>query len=900
MPSQLATGTKLGRYEIRSLLGMGGMGEVYRARDVKLNRDVAVKILPAAFSADTDRLRRFEQEAQAAGALNHPNILAVHDVGSHDGAPYVVSELLEGETLREMLSTGALPQRKAINYATMIANGLAAAHERGIIHRDLKPENIFITKDDRAKILDFGLAKLIPPGGDDVVRSDVETIKAHTSAGTVMGTAGYMSPEQVRGQPVDPRSDIFSFGAVLYEAMSGRRAFHGDSAVESLNAILKEEPPDFNETNARINPQLEKIVRRCLEKKPERRFHSAHDLGFALEALSNSSESSLKAEPLVTPPTTEERSRGLRVLENSRLAWIVAGVLLLLTLAVTWVYITRQPKAETRAIKLLMLPPEKTFLMAGQPPLISPDGKTLAFVAMDDSGRSLLFVRPLDSLAARPVEGSDGASLPFWSPDSRSLGFFATGNLKRIELTGGPPTTLAKAPNPRGGAWSKDGVIIYCPIPPSPLLRISAAGGESTPIHAKGLDKGEISRWLPSFLPDGQHYLYIARVSGSEREVRVGSLDSNDSKGLVPSAYSNAIYAPPGYLLYRRESTLVAHRFDLEKLELQGDAIPIAENVGFDATSAQGYFSASNDGVVVYYSGSAGLTQLTWFDRAGKQLGIVGESADQGDLELSQDDTRLAFRRVDNQTGSISLWLMDLKQGTPSRFTFEKGTDFAPIWSPDGSRILFSTLRDGPPNLYQKVSNSAGNEEPLVKSPVAKISFDWSSDGRYIIYGVIDPKTSWDLWTLRLDDPSNPVPFMQTNFDERGAKFSPNGRWVAYESNESGTNEVFVRAFPVTAGKWQVSIRGGEQPRWRRDGKELFYISADHKLMSLEVKTDAETFEHRTPTALFGTRVGGIDTPGDFYAVTADGQRFILNNLVAEAAYTPITVVINWTADLKR
>jgi eukaryotic-like serine/threonine-protein kinase len=900
MPSQLPSGTKLGRYEIRSLIGAGGMGEVYRARDVKLNRDVAVKVLPAAYSADADRLRRFEQEAQAAGALNHPNILAVHDVGAHEGAPYVVSELLEGETLREILSAGPLPPRRAINFATMIAHGLAAAHEKGIIHRDLKPENVFITKDERLKILDFGLAKLIPPGGNNVVQTEVATLKAQTSAGTVMGTAGYMSPEQVRGLSLDQRSDIFSFGAVLYEALSGRRAFHGESAVESLNAILKEEPPDLNETNTKINPQLEKIVRRCLEKKPERRFHSAHDLGFALEALTNSSESSFKTAPLVTSAATLNGSGVLGFLRNSRLGWIVAGLLSLLTLGMAWAYFTRQPKVETRAVKLLILPPSKTILTAGPPPLISPDGKVLAFVAMDDSGKNLLYVRPLDSLVARPLEGSDDAHLPFWSPDSRSLGFFARGKLKRIDVSGGQPITLANAPNPRGGAWNRDGVIIYCPIPPSPLLRISAYGGESTALNSDNVPEPGTVRWLPSFLPDGRHYLFVTRMAGSEREVRVGSLDSKDSKSLVSRTYSNAVYAPPGYLLYRRESTLVAHHFDTAKLELQGDPIPIAENVGFDATSYQGYFSASDDGVVVHHSGSAGLTQLTWNDRRGRQLGIVDEPADQGDLELAPDDSRLAFRRVDSHTGSISLWLIDLARGTPSRFTFEKTSDFSPIWSPDGSRIVFSTLRDGPPNLYQKVSSSAGNDEALLKTPVAKISFDWSRDGRYIIYGVVDPKTSWDLWTLPLDDTSKPVPFLQTNSDERQAKFSPNGRWIAYMSNEPGTNEVCVRPFPVTPGKWQVSTAGGEQPRWSRDGKELFYLSADHKLMSVEVNTDGSTFEHRTPTALFGIRVGGIDTPGKYYDVTADGQRFILNNLVAEAAYTPITVVLNWTADLKR
>lgn len=895
MPTPLTAGMKLGRYEILSLIGAGGMGEVYRARDVKLNRDVAMKVLPAALSSDVNRLRRFEQEAQAAGALNHPNILAVYDVGTHEGAPYVVSELLEGETLRQILSYGLLPQRKAVNYSSLIAHGLAAAHEKGIIHRDLKPDNIFVTKDEQVKILDFGLAKLVHPVADQIVQTDIATLKVQTEAGTVMGTAGYMSPEQVLGQPVDHRSDIFSFGAVLYELLTGKQAFDGDSAIEKLNAILKNDPPEIN---SRINPSLERIVRRCLEKKPERRFHSAHDLSFALEALSSSSESWLKTEPLPVPSQSQIGAHSPRLLGSPWLAWGVAGVFGLLTLTLAWVYFAGPTSGETRTVKLSILPPEKTFLMAGQPPLISPDGKNLAFVAMEASGKSLLYVRPLDSTVAHSLEGSDGAVLPFWSPDSRSLGFFAGGKLKKVEVSGGQPTTLAPAPNPRGGAWSREGVIIYCPVPPSPLLRISASGGESTPIHTVNWQQGEAPRWLPNFLPDGRHYLYVWRIKAGDREIRVGSLDSAESK-LLLTAQSNAVYTPPGYLLFRRESSLFAQAFDAAKLEFSGDPIAIADDVGFDATSYQGFFSSSDNGVVVHHSGAAGLTQLTWVDRTGKQLGIVGDAADQGDLQLSWDDSRLAFRRVDFQSGGISIWLMELARGTAARFTFEQTHDFAPIWSPDGNRIVFSSLRDGTPNLYQKVSSSAGNEEALFKSFVPKLSEDWSADGRFIAYSVVDPKTSWDLCVLPVDDTSKAAPFLQTDHDERQGQFSPNRRWIAYISNESGRNEVYVRPFPAAPGKWQVSIGGGEQPRWRRDGKELFYLSADHKIMSVETNSDGASFGHRAPIALFGTRVGGIDTPGNYYAVTADGQRFILNNLVAEAAYTPITVVLNWTSELK-
>ena len=584
---------------------------------------------------------------------------------------------------------------------------------------------------------------------------------------------------------------------------------------------------------------------------------------------------------------------------RERLIWIgVAALLSLAALSLALLYL-RGSSSELHVHKLSILPPEKTFLMAGQAPLISPDGKVLAFVAMDASGKSLLYVRPLDSMVPQPLAGTDGAVLPFWSPDSRSLGFSAVGKLKKIEISGGQPTTLANAPNARGGAWNREGVIIFCPTPPAPLYRIPASGGEATPLNTVDMKQGAFGpRWLPSFLPDGRHYLYLSSIRTVARELRVGSLDSNDSK-LLLSVYSNAMYAPPGYLIYRREATLMAQRFDADKLAVSGDPFPIAEDVGFDATSYQGFFSVSDNGVLVYHSGAAGKTQFTWVDRTGKELGKVGEPADQGDLQLSPDGSRLAFRQVEFRTGSINIWLMDLARGTPSRFTFDQTIDFAPIWSPDGNRIVFASLRDGPPSLFQKVANSAGNDEPLLQSFIPKIPYDWSRDGRFIIYGVIDPKTSWDLWVLPLGGDRMPIPFLQSDSDERQAQFSPDGKWVAYASIESGRIEVYVRPFPAAAGQWQVSTSGGEQPRWRRDGKELFYLSADHKLMALDVNTEGPTFEHHAPNALFVTRVGGIDTPGDYYDVTADGQRFILNNLVEEAAHTPITVVVNWTADLK-
>jgi eukaryotic-like serine/threonine-protein kinase len=605
-------GTRLGRYEIRSKIGEGGMGEVYRARDEKLNRDVAIKVLPVAFSQDPERLLRFEQEAQAVGALNHPNILSVYDVTTHEGAPYVVSELLEGESLRERIADATLSQRKAIEFAIEIAHALAAAHEKGIVHRDLKPDNIFITRDDRVKILDFGLAKLVQAADANKAQTDVPTRKVHTDPGTVMGTVGYMSPEQVRSQPIDHRSDIFSFGAVLYEMLSGQRAFHRDSVVESLNAILKDDPPELTETSAKISPALEKIVRRCLEKKPERRFHSAHDLGFALEALTAQSESSLKT--LTSPAITQNQAASgmLGLTRNPWLAWIVAGVFVLLMLGLGWMYFSRPSTSDARVMRLSILPPEKATLIAGQAPTVSPDGAHIVYVVTDGIGRTMLYLSTLDSTAAQPLVGTEGGGWPFWSPNSRELGFFAGGKLKKTDIAGGQPVTLADAPVPRGGSWNQDGLIIFTPAPPAPTLRISAAGGAPTPLNSVDVQGGEFPRSFPQFLPDGRHYLFL---SGGSRKVGariigVASLDSPEVKTVLTTDFT-AVYAKPGYLLFRREAKLMAQRFDADRLELSGDAFPVAEQIGFDGLTYQTLVSASDQGVLLIRA--SGPERPDWF-----------------------------------------------------------------------------------------------------------------------------------------------------------------------------------------------------------------------------------------------------------------------------------------------
>ena len=887
----LSPGTRLGRYEVRSQLGAGGMGEVYLARDPKIGRDVAIKVLPAQVSADAERLARFEQEACAAGALNHPNVLAVHDVGQHDGAPFVVSELLEGETLREMLRGAPLSQRKAVDYASQIARGLAAAHERGIVHRDLKPENIFITSDGRAKILDFGLAKLTQGDGRQS-QTEILTRRLDTDPGAVMGTVGYMAPEQVRGRKLDHRADIFSFGAVLYEMMTGRRAFRGESAADTLSAVLREDPPALSETNRNVAPALERLVLRCLEKDPAARFHSASDLAFALEALSGATAVSGEQATLTHAPA------GGGVRRREHIAWGVAGAALLAAvLALVLPPLRRAPQeAPAAATRFLITPPGKGQVIGA--PLISPDGRRVVLVVRDAAGRQSLWLRPIDALDAQQLAGTEAGDQPFWSPDGRSIGFIAAGKLKKLDVAGGPAQTLSDAVSV-GGAWHRDGVIVFSRSSAEGLYRIPAAGGAPEPVTTLDKSRNEYVHAWPHFLPDGRHFLYVAGSSAREQSaIFLGSLDSQQTR-LLLDVESSVAYAPPGYLLYAREGTLVARPFDADRLELTGEAVPVVKQIGFSLGNARAHFSASETGTLLYRTSTAAAdTQLVWFDRAGKQLDTVGAAGHYSDIRLSPDGKRVAFQRLDPEKGASDIWVMELARGTTSRLTFDPANDGDAVWSPDGGRVVFSSMREGLPNLYQKLSSGAGGEELLLKTEDAKIANDWSPDGRHVLYNAASRQSS-DLWVLPLFGERRPEPFARTDFQESGGRFSPDGRWIAYVSDESGRFEVYVQSFPASGGKWQVSDGGGASPRWRRDGRELFYLSADGKLMAVEVNGSSDTFKSEAPVPLFETRVGSIsgDSP---YDVAADGRRFLVKVLVEETAPAPVTVVLNWTTDLKR
>ena len=895
----LVNGVRIGPYEIVSAIGAGGMGEVYRARDTKLGRDVALKVLPPDFALDADRLARFKREAQVLASLNHPHIAAIHGFEDGGDTHALVLEFVDGETLADRIARGPIPLDEALAVAKQIAEALEAAHEQGIIHRDLKPANIKVTPDGNVKVLDFGLAKALetPHAASTLSLSPTITSPAMTGIGVLLGTASYMAPEQARGKTVDKRADIWAFGCVVYEMLTARRAFSGEDATETIATIVKNDA-DWTLLPTDTSPVVVTCLKRCLQKDPKQRVHDAGDVRLALDGAF--------AVGVTALPTKKGRDTRL---------WRVAATALLLTtlaLAAIIVYLLRSTSSPA-VVRFVVSPPEKTAFSVSGPTggsvafnsgTISPDGRRLVFSLQDAAGKVMLWVRPIDSLAAQPLPGTDDPTLPFWSPDSRFVGFFASGKLKKIDVTGGPPLTLCDAPVARGGAWTRDDVIVFAPTNSGPLYRVSAAGGEPTAVTK--LQSGQAFHRSPSFLPDGRHFVF--RAQGASAGIFVGSLDSEETKSLQ-SADTQGVYAPPGYLLFVRQGTLLAQSFDASKLQLAGEPFPIAERVVDDTGNGLGAFSVSDNGVLTYRTGGTNSAdvQMNWFDRQGKQIEPVATLAAYQGVELSPDGARVAAHRHDGEGGDI--WLLERTRGITSRFTFDASQDnSSPVWSPDGSRIVFSSLRGGSQGLYQKLSNGAGNEELLLRSSVV-VPTSWSPDGRFIVYWLGEQQTRGDLWVLPLTGDRKPFPFVQTPFAEAGGQISPDGRWIAYHSDETGRNEVYVRPFPSGAGKWQISTDGGRWPRWRRDGKELFYMWSTFplKLFAVDVKANGATLEASVTKALFETGVallahsGGLYLP---YAVSPDGQRFLIPRQPSggadDAASVPITVVVNWMAALKK
>jgi eukaryotic-like serine/threonine-protein kinase len=885
----LATGSRLGPYEILAPLGAGGMGEVYKARDSRLERTVAVKVLPQHLSASPEIRQRFEREAKTISQLSHPHICALYDVNREGETEYLVMEYLEGESLADRLARGPLPGEQLLRYGIEIADALDKAHRQGIVHRDLKPGNVMLTKSG-VKLLDFGLAKAMTPAGSPQLTSLPTQASPVTQAGTVLGTFQYMAPEQLEGKELDARTDIFALGATLYEMATGKKAFLASSQASLITAIMSSEPAPISSIQPMSPAALDRVVKKALAKDPEHRWQSAADLGSELEWIAEGSAAGVAA-PLITRRRARER-----------LAWVLAGVSLCAALVLAAVHF-RQSPIEARPARFFVLPPERTtiaFGPAAPQAAVSPDGHYLAFAATTSDRQTHLWVRPLDSVATQKLVGTEDASFPFWSPDSRFIGFFAQGKLKTIAVYGGPTQTLCSAPSGNGGTWSRDGVIVFAPNREGGLARVFAAGGIPAAVTALDRRRRETAHCWPQFLPDGRHFLYLALSGNREnRGIYIHSLGTEEPRHVFKTEV-RAAYTPPGYLLFVQLGTLMAQRFNPHRLELTGEPVRIAEDVAYNPSNGRTTFSASENGVLAYRTGVAGglpTSELVWFHREGNRIGPAGGFGLYLRPALSPDGKRVAVERRDPQTGTDDVWLVDLARSTSLRFTFGSFNQTHPVWSPDGSRIVFASDRDGTSNLYLKISSGTGTDELLLQSDTPKYSTDWSPDGRLIAFESQDPTTGSDLWVLPLFGDRKPIPFLQTEFNEGQGQFSPDGRWMAYSSDESGRREVYVQAFPASSGKWQISTAGGAFPRWRRDGKELFYLAADQKLMAVAVQADS-TLQAGRPQALFDAHVFGA--PIVPYSVSADGQRFLVNTPAQEVNSSPITVVLNWTSELKK
>ncbi len=888
-----SSGARLGSYEIVSPLGSGGMGEVYQAHDTRLGREVAIKVLPDVFLKDPERLARFEREARVMASLNHPSVGAIHGLEESDGRRFLVLELVPGETLAQRLSQGPLEMEDALKICRQIAEALEAAHEKGIIHRDLKPSNVKVTDEEKVKVLDFGLAKALAPEESSPALSMSPTLTMPSmQSGVILGTAAYMSPEQARGKSLDKRTDIWSFGCVLYETLTGKQAFSGETISDTIGAILHLDP-DWKALPEKTPASIHELLRRCLQKDRNQRLRDIGDARIEIDEALKSPALPLPHSPALPLPPSPALPQ---VRRHERLAWSVLSALLLVAAcAFAFLYFHRAPPEE-RVYSFSVVPPEKVSYQ-GWAAGISPDGRRLIFRAISE-GKFQLWVRPLDSLSARPLSGTENVSFSWWSPDSQFVLFVAGTKLKKVDISGGPPQTLCDG-GPFGASWNQEGVIVFANQNDGTLYRVLAAGG--APVQLTPLDNSRQETWhrWPSFLPDGRHFLYLAR-SPQSTDVYLGSLDSKETKRLV-SADSGAHYAPPGYLLFLRETNLLAQAFDIKDLRITGEPIAISEEVERIPTIGYASFSVSQNGILSYRSGGARQrNRLIWFDRTGKELETVGAPGAYNDLNLSPDNKRLVVGRAD-ETSNFDLWLIELSRGVPSRFTFDPAQDWCGIWHPDGSRIVFSSNRKGIFDLYQKISSGAGNEEMLLQTKEPKWSHDWSRDGRFIVYSSNDAKTKRDLWILPLLGDRKPYPYLRTEFDETQGQFSPDGRWMAYASDVTGTSEVYVQPFPATGGQWQISNGGGAQPRWRRDGKELFYLAADRKLMAVELRP-GPTFEPGIPKPLFDTHVWGPPLTATVirYAVASDGKRFLVNTTPDTISGAPITVVVNWVAKLKR
>ncbi|HKD11409.1 MAG TPA: protein kinase [Thermoanaerobaculia bacterium] len=891
----IAAGSRLGPYEILSAAGAGGMGEVYKARDTRLERTVAIKVLPEHLSENAELRQRFEREAKAISSLSHPHICGLYDVGEQDGAAYLVMEFLEGETLTDRLARGRLPTDQLLRFAIEIADALDKAHRQGIVHRDLKPGNIMITKSG-VKLLDFGLAKLralespAPASSLSRLATEMTPSAPLTERGSILGTFQYMAPEQLEGKEADSRSDIFAFGAVLYEMATGQKAFSGKSQASLIASILEHDPPAISSLQPMVPPALDRVVRTCLAKDPDDRWQTAHDLEGELKWIAQMGSAAGVAAPVAARRKNRER-----------LAWAAFAAAAILAAVLAALYIRRAPRPEA-PIRASLVLPEKLFL--GEMAL-SPDGRRLAFTMLKLGGQPGLWVRSLDAPAAQPIADADNASFPFWSPDSRFIGFFSgDGKLKRVDASGGGLLTICDAERGVGGTWNRDGTIVFGPAPTSPLFRVPAGGGRPVAVTKLDASRHETAHRYPTFLPDGRRFLYMAaNLTGSSNDpanaIRIGSLDGKEDRVVVP-ALSNPRFAS-GHLLYGRERTLLAQRLD-DRLQPVGDPVPIAQRVAGFGWVGFSWFTVSDTGLLAYAPIVPVPSQLLWFDRGGKPLGSVGEPAIYAGMDVSPDGRRVAVDVLDASRNTFEVWLYNSDGSGASKFGFGPGNRYGHVWSPDGTKLAFASDRKAVgfrPDIVIKALDG-GVETTLLENADSNTPESWSSDGRFLSMQVIPAagKRNNEIWVLDLAARKT-IPVATRGSFAQNSRFCPDGRWMAYDSDESGRSEIYIQSFPGPGGTWQISAAGGTIPRWRGDGKELFYLSLDNKIMSVPVEAGS-SFHAGTPVPLFAVHPGPGGPTGGVYDVSADGKRFLVNSVPADQGSPALSLLVHWTGLLKQ
>ncbi len=899
----LNPGKRLGPYEVVSLLGAGGMGEVYRAKDTRLGRGVAVKVLPARFAADAEMLERFEREARTISQLSHPNICAIFDVGSHEGTAYLVMELLEGESLADRVVRGALPLSQALRVGRDICAALAEAHRKGIVHRDLKPANVFLSAAG-TKLLDFGLAKLrerVEAG--EMSRLPTREASPLTGAGTVLGTLAYMAPEQLEGRPADARTDLFALGTVLFEMATGKRPFSGDTSTALITAILTAEPPAISTGRPLAPPELDRAVRTCLAKSPDERWQSAADLGREL--------SWIESEVSGTKTETRAENRpgaGKGGLSIFRRPWLVfaAGAIVAFGAAVALFRSKTPTGPPPRLVRLAVPPPAGQAFFSTVEAVafaVSPDGSRIAFVATgagrtgpsptggaESGGGRAIWLRDLSALEPRPVAGTEGASSLFWSPDGRSLGFFTPDRLKRIDIGGGAPVTICDVPVGAGksGTWGAGGDILITNIQGVAISRVPAAGGTPVTVVEADASRGEIRLNWPSYLPDGKRFLYYVRLR--DKTARVMLAEPGRAPRAILSVSSIVQYAEPGYLLFAREGGLLAQRFDWRSGRLSGEPFSIAEHVDYFETSGHASFGVSLNGTIAYQSHESS-SRLVFFDRTGRETGAVGSPGNYLDLSITRDGRRIYYDRAQPGIGTYDVWSFDLERGIESRITSSPDTEIAGLELPGRTGIAYSASRAAQPQLY-RLETATGREEPIAPGlGTFQIAQDVSPDGSTLAYVERTATSPFDIWTLPLSGSGHPTPLLKSLFSKSEVRFSPDGRFLSFISDESGRPEAYVMPYPGPGERTRVSVGGARLLRWNRDGRELFYVSADRKLVSVPVRTSPSLWLG-TPNVLFETKgTAGWTT----FDVSSDGKRFLAIVPEVVAAEQPLTVVVSWT-----